>query len=375
LGDIDSLTAADLDTITDRVIQENAHRKTRGLGRSPREDTDDIIRSAIEGVRIERIAELYGPSVSAIQQILGGISARIIKRRGGKLTVEDLINPESFKSLVESVPDAEVPIPPSPLGVTPDNWFDTPVRTASAIGALSLGQVYIDEDRPLAWQNDALCAQTDPEAFFPEKGGSTREAKKVCATCEVKEECLEYALANDERFGIWGGLSERERRKLRKSRTGGQNAAPAQLASVVNETLAEYRKILLESKGPYVHGSKRIDQFVELVQADSDLQGLYHKFPEVLAQTVEPLLGEIYPPALGDPSIDKRHQRLLDYFLSKSWDEASRDKLKEDLVDLCEALVELQEEHALHNPGVSFAQSYLDKYEEPEFAESARATA
>ena len=62
----------------------------------------------------------------------------------------------------------------------------------------------------------ALCAQTDPEAFFPEKGGSTREAKRVCLTCDVRQECLEYALANDERFGIWGGLSERERRKLKK---------------------------------------------------------------------------------------------------------------------------------------------------------------
>ncbi len=66
------------------------------------------------------------------------------------------------------------------------------------------------------WQERALCSQTDPEAFFPEKGGSTREAKKICTGCEVRAECLEYALAHDERFGIWGGLSERERRKLRK---------------------------------------------------------------------------------------------------------------------------------------------------------------
>jgi WhiB family redox-sensing transcriptional regulator len=67
------------------------------------------------------------------------------------------------------------------------------------------------------WQERALCAQTDPEAFFPEKGGSTREAKRICAGCEVKAECLEYALAQDERFGIWGGLSERERRRLRRA--------------------------------------------------------------------------------------------------------------------------------------------------------------
>jgi WhiB family redox-sensing transcriptional regulator len=66
------------------------------------------------------------------------------------------------------------------------------------------------------WQERALCAQTDPEAFFPEKGGSTREAKRICLGCEVKDACLEYALANDERFGIWGGLSERERRRIKR---------------------------------------------------------------------------------------------------------------------------------------------------------------
>ena len=66
------------------------------------------------------------------------------------------------------------------------------------------------------WQERALCAQTDPEAFFPEKGGSTREAKRICNSCEVRAECLEYALGHDERFGIWGGLSERERRRLKR---------------------------------------------------------------------------------------------------------------------------------------------------------------
>jgi len=69
---------------------------------------------------------------------------------------------------------------------------------------------------PQDWQERALCAQTDPEAFFPEKGGSTREAKLICAGCEVRAECLEYALAFDERFGILGGLSERARRRLKR---------------------------------------------------------------------------------------------------------------------------------------------------------------
>jgi WhiB family redox-sensing transcriptional regulator len=93
----------------------------------------------------------------------------------------------------------------------PDNWFVDPVR----LGVPGVRQAD-EEENPLAWQSDSLCAQTDPEAFFPEKGGSTRDAKKICGSCEVRTRCLEYALENDERFGIWGGLSERERRKLRK---------------------------------------------------------------------------------------------------------------------------------------------------------------
>jgi WhiB family redox-sensing transcriptional regulator len=69
-----------------------------------------------------------------------------------------------------------------------------------------------------SWRQAALCAETDPEAFFPEKGGSTREAKRVCTGCPVLTQCLEFALDNDERFGIWGGLSERERRRIRLQR-------------------------------------------------------------------------------------------------------------------------------------------------------------
>ena len=81
----------------------------------------------------------------------------------------------------------------------------------------SLASLVVDEDDDkLQWQKQALCAQTDPETFFPERGGSTREAKRTCLTCDVRSECLDYALENQEQFGIWGGLSERERRKLRK---------------------------------------------------------------------------------------------------------------------------------------------------------------
>ncbi|MGH8929373.1 MAG: WhiB family transcriptional regulator [Egibacteraceae bacterium] len=68
----------------------------------------------------------------------------------------------------------------------------------------------------LPWMKTAKCLYAEPDTFFPEKGGSTKEAKRICSECPVRAKCLEYALENDERFGIWGGLSERERRKLKR---------------------------------------------------------------------------------------------------------------------------------------------------------------
>ncbi|MEM7323501.1 MAG: WhiB family transcriptional regulator [Actinomycetota bacterium] len=76
------------------------------------------------------------------------------------------------------------------------------------------------------WYVDGACRGLDPDLFFPERGESTADAKAVCAGCVVRAECLEWALATRERFGIWGGTSERERRRLRRS---------AAAASVVGE--------------------------------------------------------------------------------------------------------------------------------------------
>ena len=107
----------------------------------------------------------------------------------------------------------------------------TPLEQAStAIGSVSLGMpmvrdinnpfmtsgLYEEQDKTGDWRDLSLCNQTDPEIFFPEKGGSTRDAKAVCNRCEVRDVCLDNALANNERFGILGGKSERERRKLQK---------------------------------------------------------------------------------------------------------------------------------------------------------------
>jgi WhiB family redox-sensing transcriptional regulator len=68
------------------------------------------------------------------------------------------------------------------------------------------------------WQLKANCLGFDPELFFPARGDSTREAREICRNCVVREDCLEYALANGEKFGIWGGLDERERRHAQRRR-------------------------------------------------------------------------------------------------------------------------------------------------------------
>ena len=94
-------------------------------------------------------------------------------------------------------------------------------------------------DQP--WADQALCAQTDPEAFFPEKGGSTREAKAVCAACFVQAECLDWALTTNERFGIWGGLSERERRRLSGTTAHEQRDLARKKAPAPHGTEARYR--------------------------------------------------------------------------------------------------------------------------------------
>jgi WhiB family redox-sensing transcriptional regulator len=66
------------------------------------------------------------------------------------------------------------------------------------------------------WQEDALCRGEDADLFFPERGSPGDSAKRVCVNCTVRLDCLEYALANSERYGIWGGLTERERTRLRR---------------------------------------------------------------------------------------------------------------------------------------------------------------
>jgi len=92
-------------------------------------------------------------------------------------------------------------------------------REAVATGPpLPAGALLPPIEDVVPWQAYALCAETDPEIFFPEKGASIHDARKICRACGVRRECLEFALRHDERYGVWGGKSERERRVLRRAR-------------------------------------------------------------------------------------------------------------------------------------------------------------
>lgn len=85
------------------------------------------------------------------------------------------------------------------------------------------------------WQDYANCLGVDPDLFFPARGASTEEAKEVCRGCVVREDCLEYALESGEKVGIWGGMSERERRRLRRQRKAAE-IGPATLNSALQES-------------------------------------------------------------------------------------------------------------------------------------------
>lgn len=89
---------------------------------------------------------------------------------------------------------------PAPMSTAPT--FDEPGDLFASPAFMDLGS----------------CRGMDPGVFFPDRGESLSPAKSVCAECIVRDECLEYALDNRERFGVWGGTSERERRRLRRAR-------------------------------------------------------------------------------------------------------------------------------------------------------------
>jgi WhiB family redox-sensing transcriptional regulator len=124
-------------------------------------------------------------------------------------------------------------------GELSQNGHQLPFKLTGSLG----DQTEIVCDPPaikIDWQQEALCAQVDNEMFFPEKGGSTKEAKIVCGHCDVAALCLKYALSKNERFGVWGGLSERERRIIQFSQLEG---------AAFEERLSQVSKLVTERYG------------------------------------------------------------------------------------------------------------------------------
>lgn len=80
-----------------------------------------------------------------------------------------------------------------------------------------------DDEDSLEWRDKAECRGTHPDVFFPNEGAGTGEAIRICQGCEVKTDCLEYALVNKEEHGVWGGASERERRRILRRRRQARN--------------------------------------------------------------------------------------------------------------------------------------------------------
>lgn len=190
---------------TDASLSDIAHAITSRLTFYKNNDPKDVaarIEGLLSGTSNQDIADETDTEVTLVARLFNSVIGRLQKTVG-------------------QIEKDDVPVRPSASMVleTSQEYMATGKEgVQQAMGQQAVrGEVAADpkdEDR-LAWQRDSLCAQTDPEAFFPEKGGSTRDAKKVCTGCEVRENCLLYALENDVRFGIWGGLSERERRKLK----------------------------------------------------------------------------------------------------------------------------------------------------------------
>lgn len=115
------------------------------------------------------------------------------------------------------------------------------------IGLTPEGAVAYKKLKKLHRQTPPPCKNESEEMFFPKRGASIKEPKALCRICETQADCLEFALANDEKFGIWGGTSGRERRKLRKQRRQEKELlqpavmqlvdAPAQMSEDISKTL------------------------------------------------------------------------------------------------------------------------------------------
>jgi WhiB family redox-sensing transcriptional regulator len=76
----------------------------------------------------------------------------------------------------------------------------------------------VNQTKALAWRQKAACRGVDPDIFYPVSEEEAEEARAICRACPVLESCLEWALTNRERDGVWGGATERERRRIIRQR-------------------------------------------------------------------------------------------------------------------------------------------------------------
>ncbi len=76
----------------------------------------------------------------------------------------------------------------------------------------------MSQTKNLAWRQHAACRGVDPDIFYPVSEEDAEEAKAICAACAVHEKCLDFALGNRERDGVWGGATEKERRRMIRQR-------------------------------------------------------------------------------------------------------------------------------------------------------------
>lgn len=96
-----------------------------------------------------------------------------------------------------------------------DEPDDDPVEEPPAPAYTNIPAHFARQLIPAPWMDDAACKGEDTELFFPSRGESTEAAKTICDRCPVRQPCLDYALDVGEKFGIFGGTSERERRRMR----------------------------------------------------------------------------------------------------------------------------------------------------------------
>lgn len=99
-----------------------------------------------------------------------------------------------------------------------DVQADVPIRTRAPAGQRKREPAAPKPKPDTSWMLFANCRGMDPELFFPPRGASLEPIREVCRSCACQKACADYAINNGEVFGVWGGLSERERRRIRKAR-------------------------------------------------------------------------------------------------------------------------------------------------------------